>query len=171
MPHQPTWLERVPSILAALRDPKTPPLLGRAAIETLFALRRRQAINLLRRLGGYQVGRTFLVATESVIQFLEQPTVDQDLRTLHVEKQRVAEFLAEARVQFSLPRIDLAQIPKRSGMTFDGLPAGIHLTAHHLAVEFDSGTDLLEKLFALSQALAHDFQTFERALEQHGSAV
>jgi hypothetical protein len=171
MPDQPTWLARVPYILGSLRDAKTPPILDRAAIEKLFQVRRRQGINLMRRFGGYQIGRTFLVSTAAVIQFLDQPEVDEDRRHLEVQKQRVAEFLGEARLGLSLPRIDLSQTPKPSEITFRGLPAGIHLTAHQLAVDFKSATDLLEKLFALSQALANDFETFERALDPHGSTV
>ena len=61
MPDQPSWIHRLPQITQALEAPDAPPFLDRPAIERLFGLRRRQSIALLRRLGGYQVGKTFLV--------------------------------------------------------------------------------------------------------------
>jgi hypothetical protein len=61
MPNQPSWIESVPEILETLRAPGTPPFLDRPTVEVLFGVRRRQAIHLLRRFGGYQVGKTFLV--------------------------------------------------------------------------------------------------------------
>ena len=170
MPHHPTWLPAVPAILRRLREPHTPPFLDRATLESLFQVRRRQAINLMRRFGGYQVGRTFLVSTEAVIRFLEDSKVDEQIQEVQAQKQRVADFLGEVRRGRSLPRIEFPQAPKLSEITFKGLPPGIHLTSSRLSIDFDSPTDLLQKLFSLSQALANDFETFERALENrtHG---
>jgi hypothetical protein len=149
-----------------LQDPTAPPFLDRPTIETLFGVRRRQAIHLLRRFGGYQVGRTFLVATESVLRFLEEPTVDEDILAAKAQKQRVADFLGQARQGLSLPRIPFSQAPKLSDITFAGLPPGIHLTPARLSIEFETATELLEKLFSLSQALVNDFETVARVLER-----
>jgi len=44
MPAQTSWYLRVPEIAAQLRAPAAPPFLDRPAIESLFRLRRRQAI-------------------------------------------------------------------------------------------------------------------------------
>jgi hypothetical protein len=42
------------------------------------------------------------------------------------------------------------------------LPAGIRLEPGSLKVEFHDSQELLQKLFALSQAIANDFEQFEK---------
>jgi hypothetical protein len=42
------------------------------------------------------------------------------------------------------------------------LPAGIRLVPGSLSVEFRDPQELLQRLFALSQAMANDFECFER---------
>jgi hypothetical protein len=164
VPDHPSWLERVPELLIKLQAETAPPLLDRAAIETLFGLRRRQAIALLHRFPGYQLGRTFVVPRESVIEFLaRQPTCER-LEQAEAQKQRVAEFLGEARQALTLPRISLPLPTKLSEITFAGLPPGIELTPGRLSIQFESATGLLEKLFALAQAFANDFESLEAAL-------
>ena len=60
--HRPSILDRPhPRNHSTLQAPDVPPFLDRPAIERLFGLRRRQSITLMHRLGGYQVGKTFLV--------------------------------------------------------------------------------------------------------------
>lgn len=164
MPDHPTWFDRVPNIIGTLKTETGPPFLDRTSIETLFGVRRRQAIVLLHRFKGYQVGRTFLVNRESVIEYLERHLSEGALQTEEVRKQRVAEFLGEARLALTLPRITLPPASTRSAITIAGLPPGIRLTPGRLSVDYDTATDLLEKLFALAQALANDFGTLEAAL-------
>jgi hypothetical protein len=48
-------------------------------------------------------------------------------------------------------------------LKLDGLPEGIDLDPGELRIRFHHLHQLLEKLFALSQALANDYETFERA--------
>ena len=166
MPDRPTWLERIPAILEQLQDAKAPPFLDRPTLEMLFGVRRRQAINLLRRFRGYQVGRTFLVSREAVIQFLENPQLGEALQEEQAQKQHVSAFLGQARHVLSLPHIPIPPASKPSEMTWEGLAAGIRLTPGRLSIEFQNATELLEKLYSLSQALAHDFETFERVLQK-----
>ena len=48
-------------------------------------------------------------------------------------------------------------------LELSGLPAGIRLESSQLTVDFHNPMELLEKLFALSQALANDYEKFERS--------
>ena len=57
MPAKPAWLLKIPEIVTMLESFGVP-VVDRAIIERLFGLRRRQAIELLHRLGGYQTGKT-----------------------------------------------------------------------------------------------------------------
>lgn len=55
MPAKPRWWLRIPEILPAIENLDAP-WLDRAAIEQVFGLRRRRAIELLHVFGGFQVG-------------------------------------------------------------------------------------------------------------------
>lgn len=58
MPANPAWLLKIPQIIAMLESIDVP-VVDRAMVERLFGLQRRQAIELLHRLGGYQAGEPF----------------------------------------------------------------------------------------------------------------
>ena len=170
MPDQPTWIESVPEILETLEAPGAPPFLDRPTIEVFFGVRRRQAIHLLRRFGGYKVGKAFLVPREAVIGFLRDP---QRWRAAADEKgrfERVASALGQARSELQQRRIPIPAAIESLQMEFAGLPAGIRLEPGQLVIQFAQPVELLEKLFALSQAFAHDYPTFERIVASHSGA-
>jgi hypothetical protein len=169
LPTHPTWLERVPDILEKVQSERTPPILDRQAIEGLFGIRRRQAIALLHRLAGYKVGRTFVVPREAAIEFLQKILASGAIEEAAAKKSGVMEFLGEARQGLQLPSIPLPVAAKLSDITFNGLPPGIRLQPDRLTIRFQSATDLLQKLFSLSQALANDFETLELQLAAGGS--
>jgi hypothetical protein len=169
LPNQPTWLQRVPDLLSRIQSEKAPPLLDRQSIEDLFGVRRRQAIALLHRFDGYKVGRTFVVPREAVIDFLQNIVASGAIAEAAAKKSSVLEFLGEARQALQLPSIPLPATTKLSEITFDGLPPGIRLQPDQLTIHFHGATDLLQKLFSLSQALANDFETLEGKLAAGGS--
>lgn len=163
MPDQPSWIEHVPKILETLESPGAPPFLDRSTVEMLFGVRRRQAIHLLRRFGGYQVGKTFLVSRETVIRFLRDP---RRRTAAEIEKgrfERVGNALAKARLELYQRRIPITVQPETLRLEISGLPDGIDLKTGQLTVRFEQPVELLQKLFALSQALANDFESFERS--------
>jgi hypothetical protein len=162
MPDQPTWIESVPKILETLEKPGAPPFLDRPAVEALFGVRRRQAIHLLRRFGGYQVGKTFLVPREAVVGYLREPGRWSAATDEKGRFERVASALGEARAELHQRRIPIPAQTETLEMEFAGLPPGIRLETGQLVIQFERPVELLEKLFALSQAFANDYQTFER---------
>jgi hypothetical protein len=160
MPDQPSWIHRLPDITQKL-EASTAPFLDRPAIEKLFGLRRRQSIHLLRRMGGYQVGKTFLVDRQAVLDFLNDP------ERRHAAAQEAGRFrivgaaIAEAQEELHMRRIRLPAHPRVFRLELEGLPAGIDLGSHELNIGFEHPRELLEKLFALAQALANDYERFE----------
>src|SRR5579862_6233814 len=71
MPAKPMWLLQVPEILEELAEMKAP-FLDRTAVERLFGVRRRRAIQLMSGFGGgYLVGKTFLISRRQLIASLE----------------------------------------------------------------------------------------------------
>lgn len=169
MPDQPSWIQEVPEILEILESPGAPPFLDRPAVERLFGVRRRQAIHLLGRFGGYQVGKTFLVPREAVIDFLRNPRRHVSAELEKDRFERVANALGQARQDLHQRRMPIPIPADTHSLEISGLPEGIRLETGRLTVHFDKPVELLQKLFALSQALANDFETFERSCLSAGS--
>jgi len=162
MPDQPTWIEYVPEILETLTAPGAPPFLDRPTVEVLFGVRRRQAIHLLRRFGGYKVGKAFLVPREAVVRFLRDPRLWSAASGEQGRFERVASALGQARSELRQRRISIPAQAETWGREFSGLPDGIRWETGQLIIRFEQPLELLEKLFSLSQALANDYESFER---------
>lgn len=161
MPAKAEWLLRVPEILAGLRALDVP-VLDRAAIERLFRVRRRRAIQFMHAQGGYCAGNSFLVDRVRLIAQLE---VLQDGEGFHQESRRrirLEETVEPMRrhaiaAQVKIP-VELAVWNTR----IHALPPGIRLAPGSLSVTFRDPQELLQRLFALAQAIANDFDCFER---------
>src|SRR5258707_7492315 len=69
MPRKPEWYQQLPAALAMIRTFPAP-VVDRAGLETLLHVSRRAAIRLMHRFGGYQAGRTFLIAREDLLRQL-----------------------------------------------------------------------------------------------------
>lgn len=163
MPDQPSWLQRVPDILNKLSASDAPTVFDRAAVEVLFGLRRRQAIRLLSQCGGYQAGRTFLVPREALLEYLNTRIDSERVSFAVRRKTRILDDLNKSRRLSSGQVIIGTRHPERGAF----LPHGVHLRPGLLEVRFDSPVQLLEKLFALAQAVSNDFDQFERASQQY----
>ena len=167
MPAPPSWFVRVPDILAALRQDGCPPVLDRSAIESLFGVRRRQAIRLMGVSGGYQVGRTFLVHKHGLVSFLEGVT-----KTGVVERaiQRKGRILAELngspkQVPYGETRIPMA--PGALERRPSNLPKTIQVVAPgKLQISFRDTGDLLAQVVELTSAAVNDFPELQRMLEE-----
>ncbi len=165
MPAISEWLLRLPIIRAELEALEAP-VVDRSTIERIFGLRRRRAIQLMHRFGGYQAGRTFLLDRHELLCKLDQLIDSPDFRQEHRKKRQISGLLDDA------PRCRAAheiKIPVADGaydrMVSD-LPAGITLRAGRLSIEFAGVEDLLSKLYALARAAANDFDQFSRAVRQ-----
>ena len=161
MPAKAEWLLRVPEILAELRVLEIP-VVDRAAIQRLFGFQRRRAIQFMHELDGYQAGHSFLVDRMRLIAQLE---VLQNGDAFHQESRRrvrLEETVERTRRHAVAARVKIPVEPAVLDMRISSLPAGILLEPGSLRVEFRNPQELLQKLFALSQAMANDFEQFER---------
>lgn len=162
MPDQPGWIDKVNEIAEKV-EASPAPVFDRAAIEFLFGVRRRQAIVLMHRMGGWQAGKTFLVAREALLRFVRDPLRETGAE---VEARRFASLLdtlGRSKEERHFRRIPVPATARVFQVDFAGLPEGIDFEPGELRICFDHPHQLLEKLFALSQALANDYETFERA--------
>ena len=158
MPDKPLWFHELPVILERFRSMRAP-VVGRAVIEAEFGLKRRQAIYLMNKVGGWEAGRTFLVERVKLIAWLEGLARGDDFAIEERRRLRLSESLAEARRTFSARqvRIETDSLPGPAG-----LPGGVELRRGELRIEFSGVEDLLSKLFDLSKAIAGDYDDFCR---------
>ncbi|MGA3093613.1 MAG: hypothetical protein ABSD75_33950 [Terriglobales bacterium] len=167
MPDLPTWIERVPGLLASLQQPDSPPFFDRSSIERLFHLRRRQAIHLMHKIKGYKLAGAFVVDRGDLVRFLGESLPPS--RQARERKRAVGEWLAEAHQEVAGKRRILIPIrPDVARRKIQGLPAGIDLGPGRLTIGFLEPAELLEQLVELSQALANDYATFEAAVKPTG---
>src|SRR5574341_622892 len=96
MPPKPRWLKRLPEIRVAVERSRVP-FLDRSAIESLFGLRRRQALKMVRALGGYRVGNVFLAPRDSVLDFLDATLRGKQYRADRVRRERILETIEDAK--------------------------------------------------------------------------
>jgi hypothetical protein len=138
------------------------PVLDRAAVERLFGLRRRQAIELLNSLGGYQAGRTFVIGRDQLIARLDAIATGDEYRQEAGRRERLAASIEKIHRtrQSEAVRIPISVEVFGGGMRT--LTPGVELRPGRLEVEFAGPEDLLRKLFGLAQAVAADYAGFER---------
>jgi hypothetical protein len=161
MPAKAQWLLRVPEILAELSALDVP-IVDRAVCERLFRLRRRRAIDLIRCFGGYQAGRTFLVDRPKLVAQLEQIRDSPDFKMEWRRKERLAERLDAIRRLQAGARVVIPAEPETGRRRLPDLPPGVGLSSGALHIQFQSPEELLSKLFALAQAIANDYEAFEK---------
>ena len=85
--------------------------------------------------------------------------------TFHQESRRrvrLEETVERARRHAVAARVKIAVEPAVLDTRINALPAGVRLEPGSLNVTFRDPQELLQRLFALSQAMANDFESFER---------
>lgn len=166
MPALPAWYQRVPDILATLRTAGMPPVLDRSAIEDLFRVRRRQAIRLLGAANGYQVGKTFIVDRQSVIDYLENLENSGAAPEARARKRRVALAITEVANYAEAQRVEIRTSPDALKRRPADLPAGIDLVAPgKLQISYSGAEDLLARIVELAAAATNDFAAFRKIYE------
>ena len=168
MPAKAQWLLRVPEILEELRALDVP-VVDRAVCERLFRLRRRRAIDLLRCFGGYQAGRTFLIDRPKLVAQLEQIRDSSDFKMEWRRKERLADRLEAMRRLQAGARVAIPVEAEAMSQRWPDLPAGVGLSPGVLHIQFQSSEELLSKLFALAQAIANDYEGFEKRTAGEGA--
>jgi hypothetical protein len=165
MPAKPTWLLQVPKILGELHGMSVP-FLDRTAIQYLFNVRRRRAIQLMSMLGGgYLVGKTFLIDRHKLITRLELIARGEDFLFERRRKERLVDDLERSRKELAGRRVSIPSPADVHERMVGDLPAGIYLRPGELRIEFFGTEDLLRHLFELSQAILNDYKKFAEICE------
>ena len=164
MPAKALWLLHITEIIAMLETFDVP-VVDRAIIERLFGLRRRRAIELLHRFGGFQTGRTFLLERRLLIEHLRRLADGEEFQRESRRKERLDHTVDQLRRQQTAARVKISVQPDVFSRKLANLSPGVALEAGHLHITFSGTDDLLGKLFELSQAASNDFDRFRTAAE------
>ena len=164
MPAKALWLLHIPEIIAMLETFDVP-VVDRAIIERLFGLRRRRAIELLHRFGGFQTGRTFLLERRLLIEHLRRLADGEEFQRESRRKERLDHTVDQLRRQQTAARVKISVQPDVFSRKLANLSPGVALEAGHLHIMFCGTEDLLTKLFELSQAASNDFDRFRATAE------
>jgi hypothetical protein len=164
MPAKAAWLLKIPEIVAML-EAFDVPVVDRAIIERLFGLRRRQAIELLHRFGGFESGRTFLVDRHVLIENLRRLAAGEEFDRESRRKERLDGAIDRLRRYQTAARVSIPVPPDVFNRKLKDLSAGLALEPGHLHVTFSGAEDLLAKLFELAQAASNDYDRFCAAAE------
>ena len=167
MPAKPEWLLRLPEIRAELEHLGVP-VVDRAGIERIFGLRRRRAIELMHQFGGYQAGRTFLLDRTRLLEALEAVESREDYSVEKRRRERLGDVVEASREHLISMRVRIPVRATAARASLDRLAPGVLLLPGVLSIEFQRPIELLEKLYWLSQAIAHDFEKFEGLLPGDG---
>lgn len=155
LPAQPAWLLRLPAIRAAI-SAVAAPVLDRSAIEAIFGVRRRRAIELLHRFGGYQAGKTFLIERASLLRQLETIESSGEFRQERTRRRRVSEDLERAKAALRARAVAIP-VPQQTA----GLPNGAELRPGELRIHFSGTEDLLRQLLELAMVIQDDVERFD----------
>lgn len=151
MPDNPTYIHKLATILAEARSSKPIPFFRRQDIEALFGLRKRQAVNLMHRIGAVRVSRELAVEQRDLVRWLEQMISDPSVAIEHRRHEAVIGRIVELKAETAARAVKII-LPDRKPSA--ELPDGVLLQPGLLTVSFDNDQQLLERLFLLARVLA-----------------
>lgn len=151
MPDKPTYIHKLEGILAEARSPKPIPFFRRQDIEALFGLKKRQAVNLMHRVGAVRVSRELAVEQRELVRWLKRMVADPSVAAEQRRQQTVIERIIELKAETAARAIKIV-LPDR-GPAVD-LPDGVSLQPGLLTIRFENDQQMLERLFLLARVLA-----------------
>lgn len=151
MPDKPSYIHRLPAILAEARTPKPIPFFRRCDIEALFGLGRRQAINLMHEIGAVRVSNEIAIPQTDLVSWLEErmldPARNQEIR----RQERVIGRIVELKAETAARAVKIV-LPDPAPSV--DLPEGVSLQPGILTISFNNEEQLFERLFLLARSFA-----------------
>ncbi len=151
MPDNPSYIHKLAGILSEARSPKPIPFFRRRDIEALFGLKKRQAVNLMHRIGAVRVSRELAVDQKDLVRWLERAAQSPEVAREAARRDRVIERIVDLKAE-TAARARKIVLPDPAPIA--GLPDGVALAPGRLTVSFASEQQLLERLFLLARLLA-----------------
>ena len=166
MPTVASWMMRIPDVISEL-ERISAPVVDRAVFQKVFGVKRRRAIELMQRFGGFRSGNTVLVDRPGLIAGLHELLHGPDFRRECTRKQKLIDELDLLHRNREGARIVLPVSPDVQQRTSYDLPQGLLLEPGRLTVTFSGAEDLFGKLFELAQAAVNEFDGVRDAVSAH----
>lgn len=151
MPNNSTYIHKLAGILAEARAPKPIPFFRRRDIEALFGLKKRQAINLMHRIGAIRVSREIAVDKRDLVVWLERMIEDPSVAIEQRRYDRVIGRIVELKAETAARAVKIVLPDPKPSVE---LPDGVSLQPGLLTISFENDQQLLERLFLLARVLA-----------------
>jgi len=151
LPDNPTYIHKLEGILEEARSPKPIPFFRRADIEALFGLRKRQAVNLMHRIGAIRVSRELAVDKRDLIRWLERTISDPSVAAEQRRHEAVIGRIVELKAETAARAVKIV-LPDPKPLA--DLPDGVSLQPGVLTVSFANERQLVERLFLLARVMA-----------------
>ena len=161
MPARPRWLLALPDAIAQL-EALDRPLLTRRDLESLFGVSRARAATLMRAFGAEFTGSIRTLPRTKLLRQLRTLQKHATFRGEAARRDRVLTELRQARRTGIRVQVPVDALHGRLAR----LPAGVSVRRDRIEVRFTSAHDAVAKLFALAQALTHDYDRFETLIER-----
>ena len=158
MPDHPSYIHKLTQILAEARSPKPIPFFRRCDVEALFGLKKRQAVNLMHRIGAVRVSRELALEQRDLLRWLEQQLSDPSVIAEEQRYERVIGRIIELKAETAARAIKIV-LPE--GVRSTDVPAGVSFQPGLLTIAFRTHEELLERLFLLGRAFATQPQLIE----------
>lgn len=149
--NNPTYIHKLTEILAEARAPKPIPFFRRRDIEALFGLKKRQAVNLMHRIGAIRVSRELAVEKRDLLRWLEQRIEDPSVAIEQHRHERVIDRIIELKAETAARAVKIVLPDPKPAFE---LPDGVSLQPGLLTISFENEQELLERLFLLARVLA-----------------
>ena len=156
MPATPRWLLAIPDAIRQL-DALDRDLLTRRDLEQLFGVSRARAATLMQTFGAALTGYQRTLPRTTLLRQLRTQRARGAFRGEVARRDRLVAELRTARVtgiRVTLPAETL-------DATLASLPEGVSVSRDRIEVRFRGAQDAVGRLFALAQALTHDYEQFE----------
>ena len=160
MPARSRWLLALPDAIAQL-EALDRPLLTRRDLEALFGVSRARAATLMRAFGAERTGSIRTLPRPALLRQLRRLQTHAPFRDEAARRDRVWTALRQARRTGIRVPVPAAALDGRLAT----LPPGVSVRRDRIEVRFTSAHDAVAKLFALAQALTHDYDRFETLIE------
>jgi hypothetical protein len=151
MPDHPSYIQKLAEILAEARAPKPIPFFRRRDIEALFGLKKRQAVNLMHRIGAIRVSRELAVEKRDLLRWLEQMIEDPSVAIEQHRHERVIDRIVELKAETAARAVKIVLPDPKPSVE---LPDGVSLQPGLLTISFESDEQLLQRLFLFARVLA-----------------
>ena len=165
MPATPRWLLALPDAIRQLEQLDRD-LLIRRDLERLFGVSKGRAVALMTAFGAGRTGHLLTLPRADLLRQLRRHRTRGAFRGAATRRDRVVTAIRQARLTGIRVAVPVAALDAR----LSGLPDGVSVEPGRIAVRFRGAQDAVGRLFALAQALTHDYEQFE-ALVEAGEAA